>query len=113
MTHSPEFRLLKPEGILSASVAKQLLEQVEECRKENISIILIDLENVAMIDSFGLGTLISIHTKLRIAGGKLYLCSLQKQANFLFDISAMNRVLDVLPDQEAFYEQLQQTYSAC
>jgi anti-anti-sigma factor len=113
MTHSQKFKLLQPEGILSASVAKQLLEQVEECRKENIHLILIDLENIAMIDSFGLGTLISIHTKLRMAGGKLYLCSLQKQANFLFDISAMDRVLDVLPNREAFYEQIQQTYSAC
>lgn len=113
MTHPPEFKLLQPEGILSAAVAKQLLQQVEECRQENINILLIDLENVAMIDSFGLGTLISIHTKLRLAGGKLYLCSLQKQANFLFDISAMDRVLDVLPNQQAFYERLQQTYSAC
>lgn len=113
MTHSAEFRLLQPEGILSAAIAKQLLQQVEECRKAEIKIILIDLENIAMIDSFGLGTLISIHTKLRMAGGKLYLCSLQKQANFLFDISAMDRVLDVLPNQQAFYEQLEQTYSAC
>jgi anti-anti-sigma factor len=113
MSHPPEFKLLQPEGILSASLAKQLLQQVEECRQEHINIILIDLESIAMIDSFGLGTLISIHTKLRMAGGKLYLCSLQKQANFLFDISAMDRVLDVLPDRQAFYQQFQQTYSVC
>jgi anti-anti-sigma factor len=112
MTHA-DYKLLQLEGILSATVAKQLLQTVEECRKENITTILIDLENVPMIDSFGLGTLMSIHTKLRMAGGKLYLCSLQKQANFLFDISAMDRVLDILPNQDAFYEQRLQTSSLC
>jgi anti-anti-sigma factor len=113
MTHSADYKLLQPEGILSSTVAKQLLQDVEAYRKDNIKTILIDLEKIAMIDSFGLGTLMSIHTKLRMAGGKLYLCSLQKQANFLFDISAMDRVLDILPNQEAFYEQRLQTSSVC
>lgn len=113
MTSHISFKVIQPEGVLSAAVAKQMLQQFNEYCAEGASLLLIDLQNVSMIDSFGLGTLISMNTKLRLAKGKLYLCGLQKQARFLFDISALDRVFDILPDQQAFHEQLQQTYSAC
>lgn len=103
MMNPPAFRVLQPEGILSANVAKQLLHQFNTYRQtEDTKFILIDLQNVSMIDSFGLGTLVSMHSKLRMAGGRLYLCSLQKQARFLFDISALDRMFDVFPDQATF-----------
>lgn len=103
-----DFRLLQPEGILTANVAKQLLQQFNEYQQEEAKLVLVDLQYVSMIDSFGLGTLMSMHSKLRMAGGKLYLCGLQKQARFLFDISALDRMFDVLPDQAAFYAVIQQ-----
>ncbi|MBF2028669.1 MAG: STAS domain-containing protein [Oscillatoriales cyanobacterium C42_A2020_001] len=108
MTSDRNFRVIQPEGILSASVAKQMLQQFEESQKEGIKLLLIDLQNVAMIDSFGLGIIVSIHSKLKLAGGKLYLCGLQKQARFLFDISALDRMFDILPDHQAFYQAIQE-----
>jgi anti-anti-sigma factor len=115
MTERSDFCLLQPEGILSASIAKKLLQDFNEYRQKepDVKLILVDLQNVSMIDSFGLGTLMSIHSKLRMAGGKLYLCGLQKQARFLFDISALDRVFDILDNQEAFYEIVRQTELSC
>ena len=110
--NNPEFRLMQPEGVLSATVAKQLLQQFEESRQENIKLLLIDLQHVSMIDSFGLGTIVSMHNKLKLAGGRLYICGLQKQARFLFDISALDRMFDILPDQQAFYDTIQLANSA-
>lgn len=107
MTHHPDFRLIQPEGILSASIAKKMLQEFEDHLHQGIHLVLIDLQHVAMIDSFGLGIIVSMHNKLKLAGGKLYLCGLQKQARFLFDISALDRLFDILPDQAAFEATIQ------
>lgn len=102
MSVCSEFRTLQPQGILSAAVAKQMLQAFDEHLQQGINLILIDLQHVSMIDSFGLGIIVAMHNKLKLAGGKLYLCGLQKQARFLFDISALDRLFDILPDQAAF-----------
>ena len=107
MMNSGDFRVLQPEGILSANVAKQLLQQFHTDCEEGARLILIDLQHVSMIDSFGVGTLVSMHSKFRMVGGQLYLCGLQKQARFLFDISALDRMFDIFPDQAAFQVAMQ------
>jgi len=107
MTNCDDFRLIQPEGILSAAVAKLILQECESYQHQGINLILIDLHQVPMIDSFGLGVILTIHNKLKLAGGKLYLCGLQNQARFLFDISALDRLFDILPDQQAFHELIQ------
>jgi anti-sigma B factor antagonist len=112
MTQPYDFRLIQPDGILSASVAKQMLQEFETYQQQHIHLILIDLQNVSMIDSFGLGIIVSMHNKLKLAGGKLYLCGLQNQARFLFDISALDRLFDILPDQQAFHALMQEQAAA-
>lgn len=107
MSNCDDFRLIQPEGILSSSVAKQMLQEFEGYLQEGVKLVLIDLQHVAMIDSFGLGIIVSIHNKLKLTGGKLYLCGLQKQAHFLFDISALDRLFDILPDQQAFHQAIE------
>lgn len=102
MTHRNDFRLICPIGILSASVGKQILLEFESHLQAEIKLILIDLQYVSMIDSFGLGIIVAMHNRLKLSGGKLYLCGLQKQARFLFDISALDRLFDILPNPEAF-----------
>lgn len=102
MTLCSSFRIISPQGILSASVAKQMLQEFETYLQQNIKLVLIDLQQISMIDSFGLGIIVAMHNKLKLSGGRLYLCGLQNQARFLFDISALDRLFDILPDQQAF-----------
>lgn len=102
------FRVLQPEGVLSAATARKMLEVFDGYLEQSIPIILIDLQYVPMIDSFGLGIIISMRNKMKLKGGAVYLCGLQKQARFLVDISALDRLFDVLPDQATFHDQLAQ-----
>jgi anti-anti-sigma factor len=102
MTLCSDFRIIEPQGILSAAVAKQMLQEFETHLQQDLKLILIDLQQVSMIDSFGLGIIVAMHNKLKLSGGRLYLCGLQKQARFLFDISALDRLFDILPNPQAF-----------
>jgi anti-anti-sigma factor len=80
----------------------QLAKECRKCLETGIKTILIDLQNVDFIDSSGLGTLFSMHSKLRLAGGKLCLCSLKDQARSLFDISDMSCIFEIYSDREDF-----------
>lgn len=94
--------VLQPSNTLTASTAQSLLREINECLQAKTKTILIDCQDLAFIDSSGLGILVSLHAKLKLAGGKLYLCSLNEQARCLFDITDMDRIFEIFPDRDAF-----------
>lgn len=96
-------KVLQPAGILTAVTSQDLLQQFGECLKSKPQLILVNLQSVDFIDSSGLGTLVSMHTRMRLAGGRLCLCSLNDQAKSLFDISDMDRILEVFDTAAEFY----------
>ena len=95
-------KVLQPTGILTASTSTGLNQEVQSCLENATRTILIDLQAVDFIDSSGLGVLVSMHTKLRLAGGKLYFCSPQDQARNLFRIADMEQIFTVFATREAF-----------
>jgi anti-anti-sigma factor len=103
MSAGTDYKVLCPSGILTLTTSKQLVEEFKVCLDAKIRTVLIDLKDVDFIDSSALGTLVSCHTRLKLAGGKLYLCSLKDQIRNLFDISDMDRVFETFSDQEEFY----------
>jgi len=102
MSSANSIKIIEPSGILSATTTYALIQQLNECLEAKIKIVLIDLQNIDFIDSSGLGTLVSMHTKLRLADGKLYLCSPKDQASNLFDISDTDRIFNILASRKEF-----------
>lgn len=102
MSIDPDFRVIEPSGILNVAVSQVLKQQLNEYLQAQIKTVLIDLKAVDFIDSSGLGVLAALHTQMRLANGKLYLCSPNDQARNLFDISDMDRIFEIFPSREAF-----------
>ncbi|HEY9618631.1 MAG TPA: STAS domain-containing protein [Microcoleaceae cyanobacterium] len=102
---SSNVQVLQPSGILTAATAQELLQQFSERLKAKPQLLLVNLQAIDFIDSSGLGTLVSMHTRMRLAGGKLCLCSLNDQAKSLFDISDMDRILAIFDTAAEFYAQ--------
>lgn len=102
MSTIDNYKVIQPSGILTATTVPELAKEFKESVEAGYKFILLDLQNVDFIDSSGLGTLVSIHTKARLAGGKLYLCSPKDQARSLFDISDMDRIFEIYPTREEF-----------
>jgi anti-anti-sigma factor len=97
-------RILKPKGYLSTTTAAKLLETFQDCFDAQAEVILINLQQVDFVDSSGLGILIQMHTKLRLAGRRLCLCSANDQVKTILDISDLDRILDIFPDQATVFE---------
>lgn len=104
MSISSDVKVLKPSGILASTTIPALLQEFNQCLESKAKIVLLDLSNVDFIDSYGLGILVSMHTKMRLSSGNLYLCSLKDQARCLFEIADMERMFDVFVNQAEFYK---------
>ena len=104
MLSPDELKVLEPTGVLSSLNSPQLLQEFQEFLGAGVRKILVDLKNVTFLDSSGLGTLIVMHSKLRLAGGTLYICSANEQAQGLMDITDFDRLVEIFPGRKEFYQ---------
>ena len=77
-----------------------LREKVKSLLAEGKKKIVLDLKNVSMIDSSGLGAFISCLRKLNAKSGDLKLCGMSKQVRAVFELVRMHRVFDILGTKE-------------
>lgn len=95
-------KVIKPSGILDGTKAPNFRQEVSNCVKEGADIILINFQEVTFMDSSGLGALVLALKTVRAAGGKLFLCSINEQIRMLFELTSMDRVFEIYPNQEEF-----------
>ncbi|MDX2096172.1 MAG: STAS domain-containing protein [Leptolyngbyaceae cyanobacterium bins.59] len=94
--------VFQPTRILSSTTGLEIVEQVQTSLEDGDRIFLIDLSDVLLMDSTGLGCLVNALEKVQTANGQLYLCSLKGQAAMLFELANMGTVFQVFRDRAAF-----------
>ncbi|OLP17257.1 hypothetical protein BST81_15675 [Leptolyngbya sp. 'hensonii'] len=99
---SSTIRIAQPSGILDGIAASQLRQEVNTFIEDGADTILIDLKDVTFMDSSGLGALVIILKAVRSAGKRLCLSSVSDQVKMLFELTSMDRIFEIFPDQEAF-----------
>ncbi|MEB3245191.1 MAG: STAS domain-containing protein [Vampirovibrionales bacterium] len=78
----------------------QLLKhQVAELIHQGHSRIVLNLEKVAMLDSFGIAAIISMLKQCQAAGGNLALFGLNEGVNRLMELTRLDRVLEIWPTE--------------
>lgn len=97
-----DFKLVQPTGILDGPQMKQVGQEVNEALQSGVQIVLIDLEKVTLMDSAGLGGLVSTLKKVRAANGQLYLCSVNPQVTMVFELTKMDRVFQMYTNRQEF-----------
>ncbi len=78
----------------------KLREKVKSLITDEIKKIVIDLSGVSYINSAGLGSLISVLTTVRNAGGDLKLARIGKRIKSIFVITQLVKVFDSYETQE-------------
>jgi anti-sigma B factor antagonist len=69
--------------------------KVKSLLAEGKNKIVLDLKNVSMIDSSGLGTLVATHSSARAAGATLRLCNLSSRTDELLQMTRLLTVFEV------------------
>src|SRR3954471_6616176 len=89
--------LLTVEGSLDAVTASTLKPEViaiEEARQLKV---VVDLSQLTLIDSTGVGVLISLFKRLRARDGHVYFAGLTGQPKEIFRLLRLDRSLDLFP----------------
>jgi anti-sigma B factor antagonist len=93
----PKVHYLFMEGDLIGDEAGPMLaEMVSDSVEEGIKVLVIDLEKVRYISSSGLGLLITLLTKMKNAGGELFLTAPSEHVKKLLIITKLNGIFKVL-----------------
>ena len=81
--------------IVLGEESNALREKVKGLLAEGKKKLVLDLKNVSMIDSSGLGALVSAHSTATTAGASLRLSGLSERSNQLLQITRLLTVFDV------------------
>lgn len=88
--------VLAPEGrIVFGEETVTFSDKVKSLLAEGKKKLVLDLKNVAMIDSAGLDELIIAHTRAKSSGASLRLCNLGSRSNELLQLTKLYTVFEV------------------
>jgi anti-sigma B factor antagonist len=103
----PKVHYLFMEGdLIGDEAGPRLAELVSDSVEEGIKVLVIDLEKVRYISSSGLGLLITLLTKMKNAGGELFLTAPSEHVKKLLIITKLNGIFKVLDSVDEFTAQL-------
>lgn len=84
-----------PEKLDKIRIA-QFHREIEAVVTAGANIILIDFKNVSFITSPDLLPLVSAFRKVKVAGCKFFVCSMNAQVRMLFELTGLNEVFETL-----------------
>ncbi len=87
-------------NILSSLEFEGLSEKVDEFIENGHVNLILDLKNVAVINSLGVNGLIKTFTKCRNAGGELYIVNISAKINHVLMLTKLNAVLNIATSVE-------------
>lgn len=89
-------QVIQLSGTLDSISGKHLRQAVTDLVDAGAPTILLNCQEVIFMDSSGLGALVMSLKKVREAGGKLLLCSINDQVRLLLEVTGMDSVFEIL-----------------
>jgi anti-sigma B factor antagonist len=82
-------------------IGEQLFGLVDDAGRRKI---LLNFANVEYLSSAVLGKLITLNKKTQAAGGRLVLCNIDPQIYEIFELTRLNRIFKIHPEEKAALE---------
>ncbi|MBI3628299.1 MAG: STAS domain-containing protein [Candidatus Rokubacteria bacterium] len=100
VTQTGGVTLVVPKGDLDMGTADQMKRTLTELIEKGQSKLVMDLTDVAYVDSSGLGALVAAMKRARAVGGNLKLCGLQEDVRSIFEMTRLIKVMAVHSDRQ-------------
>jgi anti-sigma B factor antagonist len=84
-------------------IGEQLFDLVDNQAKKKI---LLNFSNVEFLSSAALGKLITLNKKVGTSGGKLAMCKIAKEIMEVFEITKLDKLFKIYPDEQAALQAL-------
>ncbi|EKN63100.1 anti-anti-sigma regulatory factor, SpoIIAA [Schinkia azotoformans MEV2011] len=93
--------LIRLKGELDHHTAENLRNKVsDEIEKNNIHHIVLNLEELAFMDSSGLGVILGRYKQIQSQGGEMVVCSISPAVKRLFDMSGLFKIIRLVDDEQ-------------
>jgi anti-sigma B factor antagonist len=96
--------LLSLRGRLDAIAAPDIRPTIDALVAQRAQRVVCELGQLTMIDSSGVGAIVSLFKRLRTLGGDVKLAGLQGQPQEIFHLLRLDRVFEVFPSAQAAAE---------
>lgn len=96
-TDSGDETLLKIDGTLDALTAPELRPVLDQLVNEGRKSVTVDLSHLRLIDSSGVGALVSLLKRVRGYGGEVRVAGVRDQPLAIFKLLQLHRVFPGLP----------------
>lgn len=90
-------RIVRPDGALDVSEAIHLREVLGEQLDGPGARVLVDLSAVRIVDSSGVGILVTAHRRAATLGARLVLAGAQPTVRRVFELTRTDRLLRIVP----------------
>jgi anti-sigma B factor antagonist len=78
-------------------IGEQLFSLVEEVGRKKL---LLNFAHVELLSSAALGKLVTLNRKIKDVGGKLVLCQINPNIYEVFEITRLNRIIEIRKDEQ-------------
>jgi len=100
VTRENEAATIRPESDVVASMASEFKAELKELLEQGIRQLTIDLGDVEMVDSVGLGVFIATHNSLHKVGGSLTVSHVSTDIAMLFRTMRLDRHFTVVTTEK-------------
>ncbi len=98
--------VVRPEGRLDGASAPAFETELIGTIDKGTRKLLLDFSKLQYISSAGLRIVLIAAKRMKAGGGRLALCSLNRQINEVFEISGFSSILDICPSYDDAVAQL-------
>jgi len=106
---SPVVKIVQPCGILDRAKAEPLRKDIINQVENGADIVVVDLQNVAFMDSSGLAALVLALKTVTAGGSQMWLVLLNEQVKTLFELTSMDRVFKIYANRDDFNQAMLST----
>jgi anti-sigma B factor antagonist len=89
------------DGELDINTSPQIKKSFDKLISKKTPKVVINFKGLSYVDSSGLATLVEILKNMRIYGGRMRLTNLSAKIRGLFEITKLERLFEIFPDEEA------------
>ncbi|HEY3356119.1 MAG TPA: STAS domain-containing protein [Polyangia bacterium] len=89
--------VLQLKGSLNALTAPEIKGQIDTLVAEKALKVAVDLADLELVDSSGVGAIVSLFKRLRMIGGDVKIAGLRGQPKEIFRILRLEKAFDILP----------------
>ncbi|MEX1177929.1 MAG: STAS domain-containing protein [Nitriliruptor sp.] len=87
-------------GVVDVATAPDLRQRLQEVQFAGATTVLVDLDRVELLDSFGVGVLVDAHKRARSLGGQLAVLVTRERLRRVFSLAGLDVTLDLIADAE-------------